>query len=72
MAAKAKQMQADGIDVISMSLGEPDMPTPEHIRRAAQQAVEDNWSHYGPVPGIPSLREAIAKSQVSLLQSQIA
>ena len=72
MAAKAKQMQADGIDVISMSLGEPDMPTPEHIRRAAQLAVEDNWSHYGPVPGIPSLREAIAKSQVSLLQSQIA
>ena len=72
MAAKAKQMQAEGIDVISMSLGEPDMPTPEHIRRAAQQAVEDNWSHYGPVPGIPSLREAIAKSQVSLLQSQIA
>ena len=60
MAARAKQMKADGIDVISMSLGEPDMDTPEHVRRAAQEAIDNHWSHYGPVPGIPSLREAIA------------
>lgn len=63
MAARAKQMKAEGIDVISMSLGEPDFDTPEHIRRAAQEAIDNHWSHYGPVPGIPSLREAIAKSQ---------
>ena len=60
MAAKAKQMQAEGIDVISMSLGEPDMDTPEYVRRAAQAAIDNHWSHYGPVPGIPSLRAAIA------------
>ena len=62
MAARAKKMRAEGIDVISMSLGEPDMDTPEHIRRAAQEAIDNHWSHYGPVPGIPSLREAIAES----------
>lgn len=60
MAAKAKQMQAEGIDVISMSLGEPDMDTPQYVRRAAQDAIDNHWSHYGPVPGIPALRAAIA------------
>ena len=63
MAARAKAMKAAGIDVISMSLGEPDMDTPEHIRRAAQEAIDNHWSHYGPVAGIPSLREAIADVQ---------
>ncbi len=63
MAARAKAMKAAGIDVISMSLGEPDMDTPEHIRRAAQEAIDNHWSHYGPVAGIPSLREAIAVAQ---------
>ena len=71
MAARAKQMQADGIDVISMSLGEPDFDTPEHIRRAAQQAIDEHWSHYGPVPGIPSLRQAIANNfQFSIFNFQ--
>ena len=60
MSARAKAMQADGVDVISMSLGEPDMDTPKHIRLAAQEAVDNHWSHYGPVPGIPALRQAIA------------
>lgn len=60
MAARAKQMQADGIDVISMSLGEPDMDTPAPVRRAAQEAIDNHWSHYGPVPGLLSLREAVA------------
>ena len=63
MAAQARKMKAEGIAVISMSLGEPDMDTPEHIRRAAQNAIDNHWSHYGPVPGIPSLREAIAAKQ---------
>ena len=68
MASRAKQMQADGIDVISMSLGEPDFDTPEHIRRAAQEAIDRHWSHYGPVAGIPSLREAIANKQSAISQ----
>jgi len=63
MAAKAREMRAQGIDVISMSLGEPDMDTPEHIRNAAHEAIEGGWSHYGPIPGIPSLREAVAEYQ---------
>ena len=63
MAARAKAMQAAGIDVVSMSLGEPDMDTPEHIRMAAQQAVDNHWSHYGAVAGIPALREAVATYQ---------
>lgn len=54
MAARAKEMQAAGIDVISMSLGEPDMDTPESVRRAAQAAIDNHWSHYGPVPGLLS------------------
>ena len=63
MAARAKAMKAAGVDVISMSLGEPDMDTPEHIRRAAQEAIDNGWTHYGPVAGIASLREAIATAQ---------
>ena len=66
MAARARRMKAEGTDVISMSLGEPDMDTREHIRRAAQEAIDNHWSHYGPVPGIPSLREAIAGKQNGL------
>ena len=59
-------MKAAEIDVISMSLGEPDMDTPEHIRRAAQEAIDNGWTHYGPVAGIPNLREAIATAQNAL------
>ncbi|MBO4249999.1 MAG: pyridoxal phosphate-dependent aminotransferase [Paludibacteraceae bacterium] len=66
MASRAKQMQSAGIDVISMSLGEPDFDTPEHIRRAAQEAIDRHWSHYGPVAGIPSLREAISRQQSAI------
>jgi aspartate aminotransferase len=63
MAARAKAMKAAGIDVVSMSLGEPDMDTPEHVRRAAQEAIDNHWSHYGPVAGTPALREAVAVYQ---------
>ncbi len=66
MAARAKAMKAAGVDVVSMSLGEPDMDTPEHVRRAVQEAVDDHWSHYGPVAGIPALRDAVANYQNSL------
>ena len=47
MAARAKAMKEAGIDVISMSLGEPDMDTPELVRLSAQQAIDNHWSHYG-------------------------
>ncbi len=60
MAARCQEMRKAGIDVVSMTLGEPDFAAPEHVKEAAKKAVEDNWSHYGPVPGYPSLREAIA------------
>jgi len=63
MAARSKAMREAGIDVISMSLGEPDMSTPVSVRRAAQNAVENGWSHYGAVAGEKSLREAIAERQ---------
>ena len=71
MAARAGEMRAAGIDVISMSLGEPDMDTPAAIRQAAKQAIEDGWSHYGAVPGIPSLRAAIARQQNSVAGNRI-
>ncbi len=71
MAARAKAMKAAGVDVVSMSLGEPDMDTPEHVRRAAQEAVDNHWSHYGPVAGIPALREAVAGYQNSITGNAI-
>ena len=63
MAARCREMKAAGVDVISMSLGEPDMDTPKNVRVAAQEAIDNHWSHYGPVPGIPSLRAAAAAHQ---------
>ena len=62
MAQRVAQMRQQGIDVISMTLGEPDFDTPEHIKQAAQQAIADNYSHYSPVKGLVSLREAISVS----------
>jgi len=60
MAARCQEMRKQGVDVVSMTLGEPDFAAPDHVKAAAKQAVEDNFSHYGPVPGFLSLREAIA------------
>lgn len=60
MAARAAEMKAAGVDVISLSLGEPDFPTPEHIREAAKEAIDNHFSYYAPVPGYPALRQAIA------------
>lgn len=71
-AARAKAMQAAGIDVISMSLGEPDMDTPEHVRRAAQEAIDNHWSHYGPVAGLPALRTAVAAYHNRAASNKIA
>ncbi|MBR6495305.1 MAG: pyridoxal phosphate-dependent aminotransferase [Prevotella sp.] len=59
MSQKSAEMKAQGIDVINMSVGEPDFNTPDHIKEAAKKAVDDNWSRYSPVPGYADLREAI-------------
>lgn len=59
MAKLGRELRAKGIDVIDLSLGEPDFDTPAHIKEAAIQAIHDNWTHYTPVPGFLDLREAI-------------
>ena len=59
MSQKSNELKAQGIDVINMSVGEPDFNTPDHIKEAAKQAIDDNFSRYSPVPGYPALRNAI-------------
>ena len=60
MAQKARELKADGHDVISLTLGEPDFDTPEHIQQAANKAIKDGFTHYAPIPGMPQLRKALA------------
>ncbi len=60
MSQKSSEMRAQGIDVINLSVGEPDFNTPEHIKEAAKTAVDQNFSRYSPVPGYPDLRKAVA------------
>ncbi|WP_440314370.1 pyridoxal phosphate-dependent aminotransferase [Leyella stercorea] len=59
MSQKSGEMKAQGIDVINMSVGEPDFNTPDHIKEAAKKAVDENFSRYSPVPGYMNLRKAI-------------
>ena len=59
MSQKSAEMKAQGIDVINLSVGEPDFNTPDDIKAAAKKAVDDNWSRYSPVPGYADLRRAI-------------
>ena len=59
MSQKSSELKAQGIDVINLSVGEPDFNTPNHIKEAAKQAIDENYSRYSPVPGYPALREAI-------------
>ena len=59
MAKLGRELRAKGIDIIDLSLGEPDFDTPDHIKEAAIKAINDNWSHYTPVPGFLDLREAV-------------
>ncbi|MDR0228158.1 MAG: pyridoxal phosphate-dependent aminotransferase [Flavobacteriaceae bacterium] len=61
MAAKARELKSQGVDIISLSLGEPDFNTPDFIKEAAIQAIKDNYSKYPPVEGYAELREAISK-----------
>ncbi len=59
MSQKSSEMKAQGIDVINLSVGEPDFPTPDNIKAAAKKAVDENYSKYSPVPGYAELRRAI-------------
>ncbi|MDR1623675.1 MAG: pyridoxal phosphate-dependent aminotransferase [Tannerellaceae bacterium] len=60
MSQKSNELKAQGIDVINLSVGEPDFFTPNHIKEAAKKAIDDNFSFYSPVPGYMDLRKAIA------------
>ena len=59
MARLGRELRAKGIDIVDLSLGEPDSDTPQHIKDAAKKAIDDNWSHYTPVAGFLELREAV-------------
>src|SRR5574344_2719037 len=61
MSQKSSEMKAQGIDIVNMSIGEPDFNTPDAIKEAAKKAIDDNYSHYSPVPGYPVLRNAIVE-----------
>lgn len=61
MAQKSRELKAKGLDIISLSLGEPDFNTPDYIKEAAKKAIDDNYSRYPPVPGYNDLREAISR-----------
>lgn len=61
MSQKSNELKAQGIDVINLSVGEPDFNTPDHIKAAAKKAIDDNFSFYSPVPGYPALRKAICE-----------
>ncbi|VBB46017.1 Aspartate aminotransferase [uncultured Paludibacter sp.] len=61
MSQKSNELKAQGIDVINLSVGEPDFFTPDHIKNAAKKAIDDNFSFYSPVPGYPALRKAICE-----------
>lgn len=61
MTQKARDLKQQGNDVISLSIGEPDFDTPDFIKEAAKQAIDQNYSHYPPIAGYPELREAIAR-----------
>ena len=76
MSQKSSEMKAQGIDVINMSVGEPDFNTPDHIKKAAKLAIDENYSRYSPVPGYAELRQAIARklereNQLHYLPSEI-
>lgn len=69
VAALCQQLRAEGVDVIGLSLGEPDFPAPAHVKQAAIDAINNDISHYGPTPGFPALRQAIADTLNKGLQN---
>ncbi len=66
MSQRSAELRAAGVDVINLSVGEPDFPTPDHIKEAAHRAIDENYSFYSPVPGYMSLRKAIAEHLTAL------
>lgn len=60
MSQRSSELKAQGVDVINLSVGEPDFNTPDHIKEAAKKAIDDNWTRYSPVPGYPDLKKAIS------------
>ena len=60
MSQRSSELKAQGVDVINLSVGEPDFNTPEPIKEAAKKAIDDNWTRYSPVPGYPDLKKAIS------------
>ncbi len=75
MSQKSNELKAQGVDVINLSVGEPDFETPAHIKDAAKRAIDENYTFYTPVPGYMSLRKAVSEklsreNGVSLLRSR--
>lgn len=60
MSQRSSELKAQGVDVINLSVGEPDFNTPDHIKEAAKKAIDENWTRYSPVPGYPDLKKAIS------------
>ncbi len=61
MTRLSRELTAQGLDVINLSIGEPDFDTPSFVKEAAKKAIDDNWTHYPPVPGYQDLREAVSQ-----------
>jgi len=62
MSQKSNELKAQGIDVINLSVGEPDFATPDHIKQAAKKAIDDNFSFYAPVAGFPDLKKQYVRN----------
>jgi aspartate aminotransferase len=61
MAKLSRELRGQGVDIVDLSVGEPDFDTPDHIKESAKKAIDDNWSHYTPVPGYLDLRQAVCE-----------
>ena len=60
--ARARALEAQGREIVHLEIGEPDFETPEHIVQAGVKALQDGYTHYGPTPGLPELRQAVARN----------
>ena len=69
--AKAKKLEAQGKDIVHLEIGEPDFETPDHIKEAAKKALDDNFTHYVPSPGLMEVREVIAEHQSAVHNKNI-
>src|SRR6185295_12141380 len=70
--AKARALEKQGKNIIHLQIGEPDFPTPAHIVEAGKRALDEGWTKYGPTPGLPELREAIAAYIAGTRKIQVA